>query len=173
MPNLPYETPRECEDAQTFLSRMGEIDVKVARTLNETHEKRARWKREASRCRTAQSRTAGSDIAVEYAIQPTFFGRHMIWSSIVAISCVTIVVRNMVKIVVEAFRAQAQSEEVAFAVLDFCAIVLVAEEVGVNPEVGSLGVVEGGQAKGRAGGEASIFRCSSRLVPETEGLIAE
>lgn len=41
IPTLPYEPARECEDAQAFLSRMGEVDAKVARILNETHEKRA------------------------------------------------------------------------------------------------------------------------------------
>ena len=41
LPNLPYEAPRDCEDAQAFLSRMGEIDAKVAQALNETHERRA------------------------------------------------------------------------------------------------------------------------------------
>ena len=42
MPNLPYETPKECEDAKMFVSRMDEVDAKVAQTLNETHEKRTR-----------------------------------------------------------------------------------------------------------------------------------
>ena len=41
-PNLPYEPPRECEDSQAFLSRMGDIDTRVAQILYETHEKRAR-----------------------------------------------------------------------------------------------------------------------------------
>ena len=42
LPNLPFEPPKECEDAQTFLSRMEEMDQVVARKLNEAHEKRAR-----------------------------------------------------------------------------------------------------------------------------------
>ena len=39
---MPFEPPKECEDAQTFLSRMEEMDKVVARKLNEAHEKRAR-----------------------------------------------------------------------------------------------------------------------------------
>ena len=39
--NLPYSTPRECEDGQAFFARMEEIDVKVARMVNETHDRRA------------------------------------------------------------------------------------------------------------------------------------
>ena len=85
-----------------------------------------------------------SDVAVENAIRATAFCRCLFQSSVVTNSSVAIVVRNMVKVVVEAFRAQAQPEEVPFAVLDFGFIVLIAEEVGVNTEVGSRGVVEGG-----------------------------
>ena len=39
--NLPYSTPRECEDGQAFFARMEEIDAKVARVLNEKHDRRA------------------------------------------------------------------------------------------------------------------------------------
>jgi len=46
MPNLPYETPKECEDAKMFVSRMAEVDAKVAQTLNQTHEKCTRSENE-------------------------------------------------------------------------------------------------------------------------------
>ena len=42
MPNLPYEAPKDCEDAQTFLLRMQQVDEQVARLHNEAHEKQAR-----------------------------------------------------------------------------------------------------------------------------------
>ena len=37
--NIPYQPPRECEDAQQFFERMKEVDIKVARKLRRTHEK--------------------------------------------------------------------------------------------------------------------------------------
>ena len=42
LPNIPYEAPKDCEDAQVFLARMAEMDAKVAKILNESHEKRTR-----------------------------------------------------------------------------------------------------------------------------------
>jgi hypothetical protein len=39
---VPYEPPKECEDAQQFFKRMKEIDEKVAMVLNHTHEVQAR-----------------------------------------------------------------------------------------------------------------------------------
>ena len=38
---VPYEIPRECEGAETFLARMDTLDKKVAATLNELHRKEA------------------------------------------------------------------------------------------------------------------------------------
>ena len=38
---VPYEIPRECEGAEVFLGRMGEVDKKVAKVLNEAHQKEA------------------------------------------------------------------------------------------------------------------------------------
>jgi hypothetical protein len=40
--NLPYDTPKDCEDAQTFFHRMEIVDEEVARILNEKHEQQAR-----------------------------------------------------------------------------------------------------------------------------------
>ena len=37
--NIPYQPPRECEDAQQFFDRMKEVDYKVAHRLREMHEK--------------------------------------------------------------------------------------------------------------------------------------
>ena len=42
LPNLPYKPSKECEDAQAFLHRMHTMDERVARLLNEAHEKRAK-----------------------------------------------------------------------------------------------------------------------------------
>jgi len=36
--NLPYNPPKECEDAIQFFIRMQEIDIRVAKVLNELHE---------------------------------------------------------------------------------------------------------------------------------------
>ena len=37
--NMPYTPPKECEDANTFISRMTEVDRHVANRLNEVHAK--------------------------------------------------------------------------------------------------------------------------------------
>jgi transposase InsO family protein len=37
--NLPYEPPRECEDAKEFFKRMARMDQEVADRLNKEHEK--------------------------------------------------------------------------------------------------------------------------------------
>ena len=37
--NLPYNPPKECEDANQFFTHMREIDIRVARTLNDLHIK--------------------------------------------------------------------------------------------------------------------------------------
>jgi hypothetical protein len=37
--NIPYQPPRECEDAQQFFDRMKEVDSRVAQRLPEMHEK--------------------------------------------------------------------------------------------------------------------------------------
>jgi len=39
---IPYESPKECEDAQNFFHRMKEIDHKVAEILNHKHEIQAK-----------------------------------------------------------------------------------------------------------------------------------
>ena len=39
--HVPYLPPRECEDAQDFFKRMKEVDLLVAKTLNELHQKSA------------------------------------------------------------------------------------------------------------------------------------
>ena len=52
LPNLPYEPPRDCEDAETFLSRMAETEAKVAHVLNEQHEKHAA--KENAKCPEAE-----------------------------------------------------------------------------------------------------------------------
>ena len=36
--NLPYDPPKECEDANQFFARMQEIDVRVAKVLNKLHK---------------------------------------------------------------------------------------------------------------------------------------
>ena len=41
--SLPYDPPRENEDALTFVERQKTIDAKVAQILNEMHEKEAQW----------------------------------------------------------------------------------------------------------------------------------
>ena len=41
LPNIPYQPPHDCEDAQNVFQRMKEIDERVARILNEKHEKLA------------------------------------------------------------------------------------------------------------------------------------
>ena len=38
---VPYEIPRECEGAEVFFARMGEVDKTVAKVLNEAHQKEA------------------------------------------------------------------------------------------------------------------------------------
>jgi transposase InsO family protein len=37
--NLPYNPPKECEDANQFFTRMSEIDLRVAKVLNKLHKK--------------------------------------------------------------------------------------------------------------------------------------
>jgi hypothetical protein len=39
MAGIPYQPPRECEEANVFFSRMHNIDLKVAKTLNALHAK--------------------------------------------------------------------------------------------------------------------------------------
>jgi hypothetical protein len=41
LPNVPYESPKDCEDAQNFFKSMKEVDQKVANILNEKHRDRA------------------------------------------------------------------------------------------------------------------------------------
>jgi hypothetical protein len=41
--NLPYETPKECEDAQDFFERMEKVDEEVARVLNAKHARQTLW----------------------------------------------------------------------------------------------------------------------------------
>ena len=41
LPNIPYQPPHDCEDARNFFQRVKEIDERVARILNEKHEKLA------------------------------------------------------------------------------------------------------------------------------------
>ena len=40
--NVPYNPPRECEDAQYFFKRMNDLDQRVARILNAKHQKEAK-----------------------------------------------------------------------------------------------------------------------------------
>ena len=37
--SAPYQPPTECEDAQQFFERMDELDKRVAKTVNEIHER--------------------------------------------------------------------------------------------------------------------------------------
>jgi len=39
---MPYDPPRECEDAHAFFSRMADTDKKVAKVLHRSHEMQAR-----------------------------------------------------------------------------------------------------------------------------------
>ena len=61
MPNLPYEAPKDCEDAQTFLLRMQQVDEQVARLLNEAHEKHARTEnlKRSERSRSISEKSMG------------------------------------------------------------------------------------------------------------------
>jgi hypothetical protein len=41
MAGVPYIPPRECEDAEKFFKRMGEMDEKIAKVMNDAQQKRA------------------------------------------------------------------------------------------------------------------------------------
>jgi hypothetical protein len=41
MGNLPYRLDRECEDVESFFSRMQQLDVKISQVLNDRHARKA------------------------------------------------------------------------------------------------------------------------------------